>query len=68
MLKPIKLFNLQYEYYHIDEKLESHFDFSILRADEPFLYTNYFGLKDEYIKNLPHKYNTVIENCQTLLV
>lgn len=53
ILEPINKLGIKYEFYHIDKKLESHFDFSILRADEAFLYTNYFGLKDEYINTLP---------------
>ena len=65
MLEPINKLNLQYEYYHIDEKLEPQFDFSLLQGNEAFLYTNYFGLKDEYINKLPHKHNIVIDNCQS---
>jgi len=65
MLEPINKLNLQYEYYYIDEKLEPQFDFSHLQENEAFLYTNYFGLKDEYINKLPHKHNIVIDNCQS---
>ena len=54
MLKPINKLNLQYEYYHIEEKLEPKFNFSLLQENEAFFYTNYFGLKDEYINKLPH--------------
>ena len=68
MLKPINKLNLQYEYYHIEEKLEPKFNFSLLQENEAFFYTNYFGLKDEYINKLPHKHSIVIDNCHTLLV
>jgi len=65
ILEPIKKLNLQYEYYHINEKLEPHFDFSLLQENEAFLYTNYFGLKDKYINTLPSKHNIIIDNCQS---
>ena len=65
MLKPINKLNLQYEYYHIEEKLEPKFNFSLLQENEAFFYTNYFGLKDEYINKLPHKHNIVIDSCQS---
>ena len=29
------------------------------------LYTNYFGLKDDYINTLPQKHNIIIDNCQS---
>jgi len=64
ILEPIKKLNLQYEYYHINEKLEPHFDFSLLQENEAFLYTNYFGLKDKYINTLISKHNIIIDNCQ----
>ena len=68
MLKPINKLNLQYEYYHIEEKLEPKFNFSLLQENEAFLYINYFGLKYGYVNKHPQKHNIVIDNCQTLLV
>ncbi|MDC1311123.1 hypothetical protein N8Z26_01540 [Burkholderiales bacterium] len=38
--------------YRIDEAMEPLFDFSAVAADEAFLYTNYFGLKDHYTRGL----------------
>ena len=64
LLQPLNKNNITYEFYHIDENLEPVFDFSKIK-DEAFLYTNYFGLKDNYILNLSGKCkNLVIDNAQ----
>ncbi len=65
MLEPINKLGIKYEFYHIDENLEPQFDFSKLQEDESLLYTNYFGLKDDYINTLPPKHNIIIDNCQS---
>jgi hypothetical protein len=44
--------NIKIKTYHIDEFLEPIFDFANVAEDEAFLVTNYFGLKDQYIKSL----------------
>ncbi len=64
LLQPLNKNNIIYEFYHIDENLEPVFDFSKIK-DEAFLYTNYFGLKDNYILNLSGKCkNLIIDNAQ----
>lgn len=64
ILEPIKKLGIQYEFYHIDENLEilSLFEIGELEA---LLYTNYFGLKQDYINALSHQYqNLIIDNAQ----
>lgn len=51
--------------YRIDERMEPVFDFCSIRRDEVFLYTNYFGLKDCYVKTLATKgFRLIIDNSQ----
>lgn len=65
LLEPINKLNISYEFYYIDEKLEPIFD-KIIKPDEVFLYTNYFGLKNRKVKELSQKYsNLIIDNCQS---
>jgi hypothetical protein len=65
MLEPIKKLGLEFEFYEIDENLESLIDCRKLKKDEYFLYTNYFGLKDRYIKKLTKiGLNVIIDNAQ----
>ncbi len=64
LLQPLNKTHITYEFYHIDENFEPIFDFSKIK-DEAFLYTNYFGLKDNYILNLSGKCkNLIIDNAQ----
>ena len=58
MLEPIKKLNIDFEFYAIDENLEPLFDYSKIMDEQGFLYTNYFGLKDDFIK----QYSTIIPN------
>lgn len=52
LLEPLHKLKIPFEFYLIDEKLEPIFEFSILRREDAFLYTNYYGLKNTYIKQL----------------
>ena len=52
LLEPLRKLQLPFEFYCINEKLEPVFDFSVLEESDGFLYTNYFGLKDQYIRQL----------------
>lgn len=65
ILQPIKELGLEYEFYHIDEKLEIAGEINVGR-DEVLLYTDYFGLKDQYTKDIAYKYspNIIIDNTQ----
>lgn len=55
LMQPIKKLGLQFEFYKIDYSLEPIFDFDRIMVDEVFLYTNYFGLKSDYIRELIKK-------------
>ena len=66
LMQPIHKLELKFEYYSIDEKLEPLFNFSKIRKEECFLYTNYFGLKDSFVKQLSKKCkNIIIDNAQS---
>lgn len=66
LLEPIKKLNLDFEYYSINKKFEAEIDFANFSQNSCFLYTNYFGLKDDYIKSLPLICkNIVIDNAQS---
>jgi hypothetical protein len=61
----IKL-SIPFNFYHINLELEPEFDYSIVKSDEYFLYTNYFGLKDDFIGYLRQKcINLIIDNSQS---
>jgi hypothetical protein len=61
ILEPFKKTNIPYKFYNIDKNFEPIFDYSTIKEDEGFLYTNYFGLKDNFISSL-------IENCKNLII
>ena len=65
ILEPLARTGVDFEYYHINENLEPDFNYVILKADEYFLYTNYFGIKDKFICTLKEKVcNLIIDNSQ----
>lgn len=65
LLEPIKKLGLSYEFYSIDENFEAIFNFSKIGIDECFLYTNYFGIKDNFISKLRIKCaNLIVDNAQ----
>lgn len=65
MLEPVQKLNIAYEFYHINEKLEP-IALPKLNAKEAFLYTNYFGLKQECVKRLVSEYGKqlIVDNAQ----
>jgi len=65
MLEPISKLGLQYEFYQINELLEPSV-LPLLKPNESFLYTNYFGLKQRCVKNLASKYGEqlIVDNSQ----
>lgn len=67
VLEPIRKLNIPYEFYHIDNNLEISQEV-ILSKDEYLLYTNYFGIKDEYVSKLAdkYKYYLIVDNAQAL--
>jgi len=64
MLEPLVKVGIQYQFYHINKQLDPIIDFEI-EPDASFLYTNYFGIKQEKIVELSHKIkNLIIDNSQ----
>ena len=66
LLQPLVRNNIIYEFYTINERLEPVFYFEKLQPMEAFLYTNYFGLKDNYVLQITSRYsNIIIDNSQS---
>lgn len=67
VLEPLKKLNINYCFYRINKSLEL-VDNIELKKDEYLLYTNYFGIKDNYIKELDGIYggNLIVDNAQAL--
>ncbi len=65
ILQPIKKCNIDYEFYSINENLEPEKNI-LLSADEAFLYTNYYGLKQTIVKKLFEVYGNqlIVDNSQ----
>ena len=65
ILEPIKKLNISYSFYRIDERLEIR-DSIELHAGNFLLYTNYFGIKDGYVRQLAEKYGArlIVDNAQ----
>lgn len=66
ILEPIRKTGIEHEFYHINKNFEPIFDFTLLTENDYLLYTNYFGLKNDYIKKiLTKKYkNIILDNSQ----
>lgn len=66
IFKPIKLLDIEYEFYHINDKFEISTDIKV-NDDEAILYTNYYGLKDEYINKICKIYGDrlIVDNAQS---
>ena len=67
VLQPLQRLGIPWKFYHIDEKLEIA-DKLELETNEILLYTNYYGIKDEYCGALAQKYGTriIIDHAQAL--
>lgn len=65
MIEPLQKCNVDFEFYHINELLEPVEEY-VLNDNEAFLYTNYYGLKQNCIENLAFRYgsNLIIDNAQ----
>ena len=65
MLQPLKRQQVDYEFYSIDWNLEPTETFK-LKEGEAFLYTNYFGLKQDCVERLAKVYGSrlIIDNAQ----
>ncbi|MGV9002164.1 MAG: hypothetical protein ACOH18_04415 [Candidatus Saccharimonadaceae bacterium] len=63
MLEPLIKLNIEYSFYSIDENFEI-VDKPKLKEHEIILYTNYFGVKDKYSRQLSKLYkNSLILDC-----
>ena len=66
LLQPIEKLKVIVEFYNINKDFEPIFDYSRLKQNEGFLYTNYFGLKDSYIRKIDSLCkNLIIDNAQS---
>ncbi|HKG05553.1 MAG TPA: hypothetical protein VKB19_03805 [Pedobacter sp.] len=64
ILEPIKRLGIQYQFYTINEKMDPVLDFEV-GSTECFLYTNYFGLKQDTIVKLSKQFkNLIVDNSQ----
>lgn len=65
MLKPLMKLDIKYEFYHINKLLEL-LDMPVLNKGTGILYTNYFGLKQNYVKHLAEVYGNklIVDNAQ----
>ncbi|GHV66211.1 hypothetical protein FACS1894199_09160 [Bacteroidia bacterium] len=64
ILEPIEKLKLDYEFYHIDNELNPIFEKG-LHADEVFLYTNYYGVKQETVERVATRFkNVIIDSSQ----
>lgn len=65
MLEPINKLNLKCDFYPIDLTFNPIFDFSLIKENEAFVYTNYFGICDGQVKIISKKCkNLIIDNSQ----
>ncbi len=65
MLQPLERHHVEYEFYSIDMNFEP-IEIKQLRDNEAFLYTNYYGLKQECVKRLAKIYGSqlIVDNAQ----
>ena len=65
MLEPLNKCNVAYDFYHINEQLEPVEVFH-LEPSEAFLYTNYYGLKQQCVEQLAQIYGNqlIVDNAQ----
>lgn len=62
---PLKRLNLDFKFYHVNNRFEPEFDSITLRDSDYFLYINYFGLCSDIIVSLAKKVsNLIVDNTQ----
>jgi hypothetical protein len=66
ILEPIQKCKIEYEFYSINKQLEPVQEY-VLKNEEAFLYTNYFGLKNKAVTKLSNSYQTqlIVDNSQS---
>jgi hypothetical protein len=63
MIEPLRKLNIKYVFYSIDNNLEIT-DLIDVKNDEMLVYTNYFGIKDEYSNCLAEKFQQrIVIDC-----
>jgi hypothetical protein len=66
ILEPLIKLDIPFEFYHINKDLEPVFNYNKIGLKEGFLYNNYFGIKNLFIKHLSAKIsNLIIDNAQS---
>lgn len=65
ILQPIKRLGLNYDFYHIDKQFHI-VDKVDVGDDEVLIYTDYFGLMDDYASEVAYEYspNVILDNTQ----
>ena len=65
VLEPFQKLNVEYDFYHIDINFEIVQEIS-LQEGEALLYTNYYGLKQQYVQRLACQYGNrlIVDNTQ----
>lgn len=65
ILQPIKSIGIDYDFYHIDKQLHI-VDKVKVEDDEVLIYTDYFGLLDDYASEVAFEYspNVILDNTQ----
>lgn len=65
VLESVLKLGIPYNFYHINQNLELA-ELPLLRSGEYLIYTNYFGIKDEYVRKLVYHYGSqlIIDNAQ----
>lgn len=65
VMEPVEKLNIPYTFYHINHSLELDV-LPTLNEGEYLIYTNYFGIKDEYVKRLAAHFGSqlIVDNAQ----
>ena len=65
MLQPLERHHIEYEFYSIDINFEP-IETKTLKEGEAFLYTNYYGLKQDYVEKIAEIYGSslMVDNAQ----
>jgi hypothetical protein len=67
MIATTKALGVDIKFYNIDSQFKPLFDFYKIKDDEAFVYTNYFGLLDDYVLEISRNCkNLIIDNAQAL--
>lgn len=65
VMEPVVKLNIPYSFYHINQSLEMDV-LPTLNSGDYLVYTNYFGIKDEYVCRLAEQYGSqlIVDNAQ----